>query len=207
MNGIFDYAILEEVTKDLSKPIILNEYMTVEGVTPTLENEEYVIRGFITNPQIKSESTRNLHSMDIFRRGDVFKLENGNPYMVIDAVLEKRGAKYKGEARYCNVNFPIYVEEEKIIGRYPTGEPIYEIVTTLVGNNYGIAEFNNYGLQNGAIVTLSNQLNITIRDNKLNRTDYKVNKKLKIEGQSWSVVGIDFTRQGIMTLRAESALN
>lgn len=209
-NKIFDYTILEQVTKDLSKPFIMNKYyqpyddkgQPIEG----LASEEYSINGFVTNPDIQKNSTRNLHSLDLFRSGDVFQLDNNNYYIVTDNILEKRGAKYKGVARYCNVELPVNIERKVVIDYESNGRPIYATIKTLVGYARGYAEYSRYGINNGAIVTADNQLEITLRDNEANRKEFILNYVAVINTQKWKVMGIDYSRSGLMTLRANSTL-
>lgn len=50
-------------------------------------------------------------------------------------------------------------------------------------------------------------MEITVQDNPLNRKEFEVNEVFTIEGQSWSVLEIDYTRRGVLGVMMRSKLS
>lgn len=208
---LVDYDLLQQVTRELSEPIILNKYIefelppnvTIEGGVPKVENEQYEIKGFTTDPDIQLNSTRYLQSLDLFRTGDTFQLPSGHIYMVTGAVFEKRGAKYKAVAQKTNLEFPIIVTTKKLIGRDPSGKPYYEYTDYVIGITYGIIEFDAYGYVGNTLLVSKDSMSITIRNNEYNRINFNINFEFTYGGRKWIVRGEDFTQDGVIILRAE----
>ena len=196
MNEIFDYTILEYVIDDISKPIILN---------PDTD-EQNIISGFISNATLSPNSSYHLHSLNLFKRGDFFKMENGNYYMVTGDVVEKRLAKYKSVADYCNHVIPIYEEKKVQVGTKPSGEPIYKIEKILVGETVGVLRYKQFTSPNGSIIVINTEIEFTIRDTAKARETYKINTKVDIEGKSWNLIEVDYTKQGTLGLMLRSVL-
>lgn len=187
---LFNKELITSTFNQIASDIVLNPD----------SDEEYNIKGFITNGKFGKDATFYLHSTDQFKCGDFFNYD-GDFYLITSDVT-KRGVKYKGQAELCNITFPIVELVEEIVDYDEFGRPIYDYVEKIVGYNYGIIKQYSVGLlQDEAFLIATTDLILILRNNETNRNQYIVDYQVEFEGSKYKVFERDFTKKGIMNCR------
>lgn len=186
---LFDKELITSTFNTIASDIVLNPD----------SDEQYNIKGFITNGKFGKDASYYLHSTDQFKCGDYFNYD-GDFYLITSDVV-KRGFKYKGQAELCNITFPIVELVMEIIDYDEFGRPIYDYVERIVGYNYGVIKQYSVGLQESVFLIATSDLILTLKDTEMNRNLYTVNYEIEFEGNNYKIIERDFTKKGIINCR------
>lgn len=191
--NLFDDTLLKDTFKSITTHITFNFD----------SDDQYTIDCFISNATFSPNSSYHIHSLDTFKRGDYFQLEN-NIYMVTGDVITTRGAKYKSVADYCNIKIDKIEIIKELIGHDDRGRPIYNEIPTVTGEIYGVIRHRQHVEEGSGLIIGVSELLLTIQDNPYNRNTYKLNYEVTFEGVKYKVREVILTKQGLIQLRLNS---
>lgn len=186
---LFNKELITSTFNQIASDIVLN---------PDTD-DEYTIKGFLTNATFSANARYHIHSLNRFRCGDYFNYDGD--YYLITGDVAKRGVKYKSVADYCNIQFPIYEIIRKIVDYDEFGRPIYEDVEEIVGYNYGVIKHFTLVQDESAFIVAITDLVLTLRDSEENRDKFTINYELEFEGNHYKIIERDFTKKGIINCR------
>lgn len=185
-----------------SDKLITDVFMTV--AQPILINEAEQ-SGIITNAHLGMDSRRHLHALQPFEQGNYVEFGEG-VYMVVEDVVNVRGAKYKSTIEYCNytVTTP-EIEGGRIeVGRDEFGRPIYDYADPIPGRNVQcILNLDNVRVAGSQIRLTTGGILMLVPDTDENRNDFKVNDEYEIYDNKMRITELNRLRKGLIEVSLE----
>lgn len=178
------------------------EYL-FESVSQTVTINDTERKAIITNPSLSEYEERHIHTLDSIQMGDTVTLDN-EKYLVITESINKRNAKYKALMRHCNNTIEIPVFTEVIIGVDDFGRPVTKkvygepiLVPSIVDNKF-------FSVDNSSPIRVpNNQIIVTVQDNQVHKSKFKVNDTFECVEGNYKVLNRDFTKKGLIIITAE----
>ncbi|MBE2919781.1 Ig domain-containing protein [Anoxybacillus flavithermus] len=170
------------------------------GETVMIDNVEQ--KAIINNAKIGDYEDRYIHTLQPIQRGNLIEY-NREHYLVISETVTQRYGKYKALMRHCN--YEIDIKEQKvckIVGHNDFGEPMYECHTTKSISVPAIIDKYAFKVDDPAPIRVPDkQIIVTMQEN--NKSKFTVNTKFDVMGQTWKVIDVDLTRNGLLILTCE----
>lgn len=190
---LFDAQTLTETFSGLVQPYMKNELT----VTPS------TIDGFMSNATLSTNSTFYFHSLNEFKRGDYFTI-NDSYYLVTGDVVVQRGFKYKALVEYCNYVIEPTTTVKIKVGTDAMGRPIYKTETVVDRSEPAVISYKEMTVDEDSIVTATKTLVINVQDNAKNRKGFQVNSTLAIHGRTYKVINAEIVKVGLIELKVQS---
>ncbi|WP_117017569.1 Ig domain-containing protein [Aeribacillus pallidus] len=171
------------------------------GETVTIDNVEKKV--IVNNAKIGDYEEKYIYTLDSIQRGNLI-VYNGKNYLIVSDVTEGKIYK-KALMRHCN--YTIVVEGQEIceiVGYNDFGEPIYECHTTESISIPTIIDKYTFKIDDFAPIRVpENQVIVTMQDNETNKSKFTVNSTFEVMEQTWKVIDVDMTRNGLLILTCE----
>ncbi|MEV9639665.1 hypothetical protein ABZ756_03075 [Mammaliicoccus sciuri] len=162
-------------------------------------------QAYITQAHLGESSRRHMHSLQIFHQGDYVEFGEG-VYMVVEDVINPRGAKYKSTIQHCNYTIVLPGETIRVqTGTDSRGRPIYEDVVQPGMSLHGIVEMDRVKMNGSQIIVNTSVYMMIVPDIEESRGKIKVNDEYDVHGEKMVVANINRLRTGLMevTLHAK----
>lgn len=189
MNYLMSTESLKDAFNSLSTEVLINNVSQ---------------QAVITTAHLGMQSRRHMHSLEPFNQGD-YVVFNKETYLVIEDVINPRGAKYKATIQYCNHFITTPETTEKInTGKFDQfGKPIYEYVKVPGFDIQVIVDEERITLNGGAFRVNTTNLTMLLPDTEKYRAEVVVNAELVILGRKHRVVNINRFRKGLLEVTLE----
>ncbi|MGG6440500.1 Ig domain-containing protein [Saccharococcus caldoxylosilyticus] len=170
------------------------------GETVTIDNVEQ--KAIVNNAKIGDYEDKYIYTLDSIQRGNLI-VYNGKNYLIVSDVTE--GKVYnKALMRHCNYTIQIPITEQRIIGYTPFGEEIYETIVIREIFIPAIIDKYAFKVDNPAPIRVPDkQIIVTVQDNETNKSKFTVNTTFEVMEQTWKVIDVDMTRNGLLILTCE----
>jgi hypothetical protein len=176
----------------------------IDSAGQTVKINDVEQKALITNAKIGDFEEKYIHTLQPIQRGNLIGLE-GEKYLIISDTVTKRHSKYKALMRHCNYLIEIEGQEVcEIVGYNDFGEPIYECHPTESINVPAIIDKYTFKIDDFAPIRVpENQIIVTVQDNETNKSKFTVNTTFEAMGETWKVIDVDLTRNGLLVLTCE----
>ncbi|QPA31428.1 Ig domain-containing protein [Thermaerobacillus caldiproteolyticus] len=158
----------------------------------------------VNNAKIGDYEEKYIYTLDSIQRGNVI-VHNEKNYLIVSDVTE--GQYKKALMRYCNYIIEIEGQEVcEIVSYNDFGEPIYECHTTESISVPAIIDKYTFKIDDFAPIRVAdNQIIVTVQDNETSKNKFTVNVTFDVMGQTWKVIDVDLTRNGLLILTCEKS--
>jgi len=157
----------------------------------------------VQNGKIGDYEEKYIYTLSNIQRGNLI-VYNGKNYLIVSDITE--GKLYrKALMRHCNYTIVVAGEEVcEIIGYDPFGDPIYECHATELINIPAIIDKYAFKVDDPAPIRVPDkQIIVTVQDNETNKSKFTVNTTFEAMGETWKVIDVDMTRNGLLILTCE----
>lgn len=186
----------------------LTSHKTLNDAFVTIA-KEVLINGkpqqaYITNAHLGMASRRHIHSLEPFRQGDYVEFGEG-VYLVMEDVVNVRGAKYKSTIQYCNYNVatPDKQGERYQDGVDDRGLPIWKYEKIPGRKIYVIIDMDRITITGSQIRVNTATMIMLLPDSEENRDEIKVNNEIDVYGKTMKVAAINRLRTGLQEVTLE----
>ncbi|KJE28855.1 putative ig domain-containing protein [Geobacillus kaustophilus] len=170
------------------------------GETVKIDNVEQ--KAIVNNAKIGDYEEKYIYTLSNIQRGNLI-LHNEKKYLIVSDITEGKLYK-KALMRHCNYTIQIQITEKRIIGYNDFGESIYETVVVGEINVSCIIDKYTFKIDDFAPIRVSeNQIIVTMQDNETNKSKFTVNTTFEVMGETWKVIDVDMTRNGLLILTCE----
>jgi hypothetical protein len=159
-------------------------------------------RGLITSTSInQSYDDKKIKSLELIKRGDKIKYLD-EVYLITSEINGTRNGKYYGLMRKTNYVISILTGTERIdTGQTDNlGRPVYETVNTYSDEPCIVANQTATVGSTGAISLPNGNIDMIFQDNE-NTQKIALNNTYTFNGQSYTVIGFDKTKTGIIIVK------
>ncbi|GKV65593.1 MULTISPECIES: hypothetical protein [unclassified Sporosarcina] len=188
MNKFTGVQSLQDAFKSIADTILINDVPQ---------------QAYITTAHLGEKSRRHLHSIEPFNQGDYVDFREG-VYMVVEDVINQRGAKYKSTIEHCNYKITLEGESERVITGYDDrGRPIYGYITKPGREIHAIVDMDRVTISGAQIRINTSMMSMLVPDTEENRTEIIIGKEYDVYGSNMAVSHINRLRTGLLEINLQ----
>ncbi|MBY0221952.1 hypothetical protein [Sporosarcina aquimarina] len=163
-------------------------------------------QAYITQAHLGESSRKHMHSLQPFNQGDYVSIGEA-VYMVVEDVVNQRGAKYKATIQHCNYMIQLPGETIRVPdGVDSRGRPKYKEIVQPGKELHSIVNMDRVTMNGSQIVVNTSVYMMLIPDIEEARENVKVNDEYDVYGEMMVVVNINRLRTGLMEITLKAKL-